>query len=103
MPEEEQKKVPAEQPTEKYVLINAYDELVRTNVRALMKEMDMCQCKKCFLDACALVFNRQYAHFVTTRKGELLTKIPETNYVNHAEMTVTILDALRIVKESPMH
>ena len=87
----------------RYQIVNAYDDLVRTNVRQLMQSFDMCQCEKCFLDACAIVFNRQYSHFVTTREGALLTKVPEMNHGNHVEMTVTILDALRIIKNFPKH
>lgn len=95
--------VPTGEPREAYVLVNAYDDLVRTNVRHLMQKMDMCQCEKCFLDTCAMVFNRQYTHFVTTRKGELLAKVPEMSHSNHVEMTVVILDALRLVKSFPKH
>lgn len=103
MSDNEEKIIPTKQLDEKYTLINAYDDLVRTNVRGLMKKMDMCQCEKCFLDACALVFNRQYTHFVTTRAGALLTKVPEMNHSNQVEMTVVILDALRMVKSFPKH
>lgn len=87
----------------KYILVNAYDDLVRTNVRSLMSKMDMCQCDKCFLDACALVLNRQYAHFVTTLEGQLLAKVPEMNHGNQVEMTVVILEALRKVRSFPKH
>lgn len=95
--------VPKEAPEGGYVLVNAYDELVRSNVRSLMEKMDMCQCEKCFLDTCALVFNRQYTHFVTTVQGALLTKVPEMSHSNQVEMTVVILDALRMVKAFPKH
>lgn len=86
-----------------YRLVNAYDDLVRTNVRAMMAKVDMCQCEKCFLDICAIVFNRQYTHFVTTREGQLLAKVPEMNHGNQVEMAVIIMDALRIVKAFPKH
>jgi competence protein ComFB len=95
--------VPTKQPAERYVLVNAYDDLIRTNVRRLMKEMDMCQCEKCFLDACALVFNGGYTRFVTTRQGALLAKVPESGTGNQMDMTVAILDALRMVQTRPNH
>lgn len=103
LPDGTERTTPTKPNTQKYVLINAYDELVRTNVRTLMEKMDMCQCEKCFLDACALVFNRQYTHFVTTLEGALLTKVPEMNHGNQVEMTVVILEALRMVKAFPKH
>lgn len=103
MSEAQEKTTPTKELSEQYVLVNAYDDLIRTNVRNLMSKMDMCQCEKCFLDTCALVFNRQYTHFVTTRQGELLTKVPEMSHSNQVEMTVVILDALRMVKAFPKH
>lgn len=103
MEESTEKTVPTKDITENYVLVNAYDDMVRTSVRSLMSKMDMCQCEKCFLDACALVFNRQYTHFVTTRQGALLTKVPEMSHSNQVEMTVAVLEALRIVKSFPKH
>lgn len=103
MAEAEDKKVQGTQAPEEYILINAYDELVRTNVRNLMSKMDMCQCEKCYLDTCALVFNRQYTHYVTTRRGAVLAKIPEMSHSNQVEMTVVIMDALRMVKSFPKH
>ena len=94
---------PVKKPKQSYVLVNAYEDLVKTNVRSMMEQTDMCQCEKCFLDACAIVFNRKYTHFVTTREGMLLTKVPEMNHGNHVEMMVTIMDALHIVKNFPKH
>lgn len=86
-----------------YILVNAYDDMVRTNVRQLMEKTDMCRCEKCFLDICALVFNKEYTHFVTTKKGALLAKVPEMSHGKGVEMTVVILEAIRMVKDSPQH
>jgi competence protein ComFB len=88
---------------EEFKIVNAYDDIVRTNVRELMKHMNMCQCEKCFLDACAIVFNRGFARFVTSREGELLSKIPDMNHSNHIELVVAITGALNLVKNFPKH
>lgn len=87
----------------KYILINAYDDIVRASVRDLMSKSDMCQCDKCFLDVCAVVFNRKYARFVTTTEGQLLSKVPQISYGGQVEMTVTILDAIKMVRDFPKH
>lgn len=97
---------PQTNPDGKYILVNAYDELVKDNVWDLIVKEGACQCEKCFLDTCALVLNNKrnsYVHFVTTRAGGLLTKVPEMKYGNQTEMTVIILDAIRKVRESPQH
>lgn len=87
----------------KYILANAYDDIVRINVRELMSKNNMCQCDKCFLDVCALVFNCKYARFVTTTEGQLLSKVPQVSYGGQIEMTVTILDAIKKVRDFPRH
>lgn len=87
----------------KYILINAYDDIVRSSVRDLMAKSEMCQCDKCFLDVCAVVFNRKYSRFVTTTEGQLLSKVPQISYGGQVEMTVTILDAIKMVRDFPKH
>jgi len=86
-----------------YTLVNAFDDVVKTNVRKLMESMDMCQCEKCYFDACAIVFNNRYTHFVTTRQGMLLAKVPAMNHGNHIDLVVEITNALQLVKNSPKH
>lgn len=87
----------------KYRLINAYDELVRGSVKEMMEQTDMCRCEKCYLDVCAIVFNRRYTHFVTSGEGEALAKIPDMNHGNRVEMMVMIMDAIKTVKSFPKH
>ena len=86
-----------------YVAVNAYEELVRSNVLTMMNYMDMCTCQKCISDACALVLNQLIPQYVTTRKGELLTQLPEMSLSNHIDLTVKVVHALRMVKDSPQH
>lgn len=86
-----------------YILINAYEELVKTNVRDMMAKTDMCQCEKCFLDVCALVMNNRFAKYVTTRKGAVLAKIPDMNIGDHTKLVVTITIAMELVRQQPQH
>ncbi len=87
----------------KYVLVNSTEELVRRHVSEVMAKTDMCRCEKCFLDVCALVYNKGFAHFTTTRKGGLLAKVPDMNRTNHVELMVAVADAVEKVKAHPMH
>ena len=91
---------------QEYALVNAYDDTVRTRVQELIRQTDMCQCEKCFLDVCAMVFNNRtfaFTFFVTTRKGELFAKVPEMNPVNLADLTVACITAIEKVKTKPNH
>ena len=87
----------------RFQLINAYDEIVRMSVREVMDKTDMCQCERCYLDACAIIFNRGYSHYVNTREGELLKKIPDMNLGNRVEMMVQVMQALKLVRDFPHH
>ena len=84
-------------------LVNAYDEIVRTSVREVMNNTDMCRCERCYLDACAIIFNSGYVRFVNTREGELLSKIPDMNTGNRVEMMVQVMHALKLVRDFPHH
>ena len=86
-----------------YELINSYDDIVKLTVRELMNSTDMCKCERCFLDVCAIVFNRGYTHFVNTREGELLKKIPDMNLGNRVEMQVQVMQAMKLVRSFPHH
>lgn len=86
-----------------YQIINANEELVKYNVRKFMDKTEMCRCEKCFLDVCAIVFNKGFAHFATTKEGELMAKIPDMNHANHAGLVVAITEAIELVRRSPQH
>ncbi len=86
-----------------YILVNAYDELVKQHVRLVMGQNDVCQCEKCFLDACALVYNQGYTHFVTTVRGQLLAQVSEQKAGKQADLTVKVMEALHQIKLEPRH
>ena len=87
-----------------FVLVNITEQLVRNKVRELMKDFDMCQCEKCYLDACAIILNQQFdSHYVTTRKGELLMLLDATGYQYKTDLTVSVLQALKAVQAQPQH
>lgn len=84
-------------------LINIVEQLVKQKTKELIKTMDMCQCEKCYINACAIALNSFRPQYVTTRKGALLSSIPATGYRFQTDLTVEIVKALMIVKESPHH
>ncbi len=85
------------------ILINIVEALVRDKTAKLIKTIDMCQCETCYLNACAIVLNKLDPLYVTTNKGALLSRISTINYTYQTDLTVEILKALMIVKESPRH
>lgn len=87
-----------------YVLINIYEDMVMEQVNHMSEHMEMCTCNKCLSDVCALVLNQLSPHYVTSRKGELMASlgtIKESD--NRMNLTVKVMHALHLVKESPRH
>ncbi len=94
-----------EQPEEhdEYILVNITEQIVKRRVRAAMAEMDMCQCEKCYLDACAIILNKLPPQYVTTKKGKLLSLVNVSTLQSQTTLTVHVLQALTLVKKSPRH
>jgi len=86
-----------------YTVVNAYEDLVVQNVMSMARYMEMCRCGKCISDVCALVLNQISPLYVTTRKGEILSQLPQSGYDKHIDLTVKIVHALHLVKDSPRH
>ena len=91
------------QPGERYILVNAVEATVVRQVAEMIQYIEMCRCEKCFKDACALVLNQMQPHYVTTRRGELLTQVNQSVRDKHIDLTVKVVQALQLVKESPRH
>ena len=88
---------------DEFEIVNAYYDIVTYNVRQLMKNMNMCDCEKCYKDACAIVFNTGYTNFVVKPVNAVLTKYTDTNPSEHIKLVVTIAEALKVVQRNPQH
>lgn len=88
---------------QKYILVNITEELVKKKVRQTMPTFDMCQCEKCYLDACAISLNNLKPQYVTTLKGTLLTKLSDTQFQYQTDLQIQVINALMAVKNSPRH
>lgn len=100
---EKESNLAARKRPEHFQLVNAYDEIVRHAVREVMEKTNMCQCERCYLDICAIVFNQGYSYFVNTREGQLLKKIPDMNLGNQVELMVQVMHAMKLVRDFPHH
>ncbi len=100
----EEKALKTQNDLDEFVLVNIYERIVMDSVMEMISFMDdMCSCPKCVSDACALVLNQMTPCYVTTRKGQLLSKLPQMKMENQIDISVMVVKALRLVKESPRH
>ena len=86
-----------------FILVNILEDLVITSVEHAIKEIDMCNCKKCQLNACAIALNALTPKYVTTTRGTLLAEIGLMNSSFQFDVIVQVSKALKIVKEHPFH
>lgn len=89
--------------SEDFILINIVEDLVMTTVQHAMKEIEMCSCHKCQLNACAIALNALPPRYVTTTKGTLLAEIGFMKSSFQFEVMVEVSKALKLVKEKPRH
>lgn len=85
------------------ILVNIAETIVRQKTSELIKTMDMCQCEKCYLNACAIALNAIKPLYVTTHKGALFSEIETINMQYQTHLTFYILKALKTVGKSPRH
>lgn len=91
------------QTDESLILVNIVEELVKNKVDSAIKSLNMCSCKKCRLNACAIALNALPARYVTTTKGTLLALLATNSLEYQTSVQVEVIKALNVVKEYPMH
>ena len=89
--------------TDDFKLVNIVENAVMITVQHAMKEIDMCSCHKCQLNACAIALNSLPSKYVTTSRGTLLAEIGVMNSSFQFEIVLQVSKALKIVKECPLH
>ena len=85
------------------ILVNVVESLIKLKTKELMKTIEMCQCEKCYLDACAIALNNTAPLYITTSKGRLLSTLSTINSGYQIEQMVEVFKALKMVSESPRH
>jgi len=86
-----------------YVLVNALEEVVKTEVKTVLRNVDMCKCDKCYFDVCALVLNNLKPNYATTEKGAVLAKVGSSLADIRTDMMIEIGKAIGLVSKSPRH
>jgi len=90
-------------PESAFFLRNYWEAKVMERTKSIISKMDICQCEKCYFDICALVLNKLPPQYVTTRKGDLMMKVPAGTAKSELELTILITKYAKMVSEKPMH
>lgn len=69
----------------------------------LTKHPEFCACARCRDDVLALVMNQSRPRYVTSAQGFALASLDVRGDQTRAELSVLVLDAMRIVAQRPRH
>lgn len=86
-----------------YELQNHMEIVVDRVLPGLMKEYDVCDCQRCFMDTKALTLNQLDPKYVVSLRGELMMDIDSTMLQHQADVLSAALKAIQKVSKNPRH
>jgi competence protein ComFB len=89
-----------------YTFSNAIEDEVLEKVQSAVKnDADMCKCKKCYYDVCAIALNNiGISKYTTSQHGALISKVASAmNMESIGVISVEIIKAINMVKGRPNH
>lgn len=83
---------------------NYTEQEVLREVDVVLEQIeDICKCQKCRQDIIAWALNRLPARYAVTDLGNAWTKIDQQRPQTKAEITVRLLEAVKVVKANTRH
>ncbi len=82
---------------------NCMEEIVFTQMKDILTDINMCTCEKCLLDIAAIALNDLPPKYVVTEKGELYSKINTLRQQFEVDVVAAITKAAVLVKRKPRH
>lgn len=85
-------------------LVNIMEMLVEAKVEKYTGEMECCTCEMCINDIKCLALNRLSPKYVSTRKGELFSRVDQTMLrQSSVDIDFAVIQAIDFVKAHPRH
>jgi competence protein ComFB len=88
---------------EQIFLKNYVEELVSNTLDKLSKEGDFCTCPRCRLDIMAYALNHIPPKYAVTQLGEVYTKISYLEQQLEVDVTIALVEAIKIVSKNLRH
>jgi len=79
------------------------EDLVEIKFKELILNEKMCKCAKCEMDIISLALNNLPPRYVVTNIGALYTRLNELVLQFSIDVTVEVLNAIKMVKCNPQH
>jgi competence protein ComFB len=82
---------------------NYMEEIVFSQMKEILSDINMCTCDKCLLDIAAIALNDLPPKYIVTQKGELYSKINTLGQQFEVDVVAAITKAAVLVKRKPRH
>jgi competence protein ComFB len=82
---------------------NYMEDLVEDMMPRILDHLNICQCKRCWMDILANVLNQLPPKYVVTRKGQLYTKLSSLQHQFDVDIIAAITRAATIIGANPRH
>lgn len=85
-------------------IVNTMEELVKERLDDAIKEIECCDCQKCREDILCISLNALQPRYVSTEKGEVMSKLAQAMRVQRlVDVEVALANAVSFVKKHPKH
>ncbi|NLN56523.1 MAG: late competence development ComFB family protein [Gammaproteobacteria bacterium] len=82
---------------------NYMEEIVFSQMKDILNDINMCTCDKCLLDIAAIALNDLPPKYIVTEKGELYSKINTLGQQFEVDIVSAVTKAAVLVKRKPRH
>jgi competence protein ComFB len=82
---------------------NNMEEIVFSQMRGILRDINVCNCEKCTMDIAALALNDLPPKYVVTDIGELYSKVNSLEQQFEVDVVTAIIKAAVLVKRKPKH
>lgn len=83
---------------------NYMEEVVDATMNEIFsRNEDACRCERCTMDIKALALNHLPPKYVVTDIGYVYTRVNELENQFKADITVAVMNALKVVRKNPRH
>jgi len=82
---------------------NYMEEIVYSQMKEILCDINMCKCEKCLMDIAAIALNDLPSKYIVTEKGELYSKINALSQQFEVDVVSAVTKAAVLVKRRPRH
>lgn len=84
-------------------LKNFMEEIVLSQIKDVLDDINVCTCDKCRMDIAALALNSLPPKYIVSEKGEVYSKINRLMQQFEVDVLAAITKAAIVVKRNPRH